>query len=114
MTGWAVRPGLHARLAGSRSTIVVVGDVMLDRYVDGASTRLSPEAPVPVVDVAGEHVALGGAANVAAGLAALGAGVTLVGVVRIPCDSMSGALLDDPVVTHRASGWQAGKWTAFL
>ncbi len=78
---------LAAVVARARSALarpwraVVVGDVMLDRYVDGASTRLSPEAPVPVVDVAGEHVALGGAANVAAGLAALGAGVTLVGVV---------------------------------
>jgi len=61
--------------------LVVVGDVMLDRYVDGSSTRLSPEAPVPVVDVTGESERLGGAANVALGLARLGARVVLVGVV---------------------------------
>ena len=73
---------LRARLAaGGAPTIVVVGDVMLDRYVDGTSTRLSPEAPVPVVDVSGEVEAPGGAANVAAGLAALGARVRLVGLV---------------------------------
>lgn len=72
------RSGLTADHAGR---IVVVGDVMLDRYVDGTSTRLSPEAPVPVVDVVDELDRLGGAANVAAGLAALGASVLLVGVV---------------------------------
>ena len=77
-----VRAELGAR------TIVVVGDVMLDRYVDGTSTRLSPEAPVPVVDVIAELDRLGGAANVAAGLAALGAPVVLVGTVG---DDDSGA-----------------------
>ena len=61
--------------------LVVVGDVMLDRYVDGTSTRLSPEAPVPVVDVVDELDRLGGAANVAAGLAMLGASVVLVGLI---------------------------------
>jgi D-beta-D-heptose 7-phosphate kinase/D-beta-D-heptose 1-phosphate adenosyltransferase len=59
--------------------VLVIGDVMLDRYVEGTVRRISPEAPVPVVHVTRERVALGGAANVAAGVAALGAGCALVG-----------------------------------
>lgn len=59
--------------------IVVVGDVMLDVYISGAVTRISPEAPVPVVAVTEERVALGGAANVAANVAALGARCDLIG-----------------------------------
>ena len=61
--------------------IGVVGDFMLDRYVWGSATRLSPEAPVPVVDFANESQALGGAGNVARNLAALGATVLPYGVV---------------------------------
>ena len=59
----------------------VVGDLMLDEYLDGAVTRISPEAPVPVVKVAGRRQRLGGAANVAHCLVALGAQVSLCGVV---------------------------------
>lgn len=54
---------------------------MLDHYVTGEVERISPEAPVPVVRVESEHRALGGAANVAAGVRALGAACRLVGVV---------------------------------
>jgi rfaE bifunctional protein kinase chain/domain len=61
--------------------IVVLGDVMLDEFVWGDVTRISPEAPVPVVDVRRESVHLGGAANVLANLVALGANASLVGVV---------------------------------
>ena len=61
--------------------IAVVGDVMLDVYLVGAVSRISPEAPVPVVRVDEERVALGGAANVAANLAAAGAACDLVGCV---------------------------------
>ncbi len=61
--------------------ILVVGDVMLDRFIVGTVTRISPEAPVPVVRFQSEHSRLGGAANVAHNLAALGAQVSLVGVV---------------------------------
>jgi len=68
---------LIGRLRGRR--IGVVGDLMLDRYVWGAATRLSPEAAVPVVDFASETVCPGGAGNVAANLAALGAKVMLFG-----------------------------------
>ncbi len=59
----------------------VVGDVMLDRYIWGQAGRLSPEAPVPVVEFAEEEGVAGGAGNVAGNLAALGARVTLYGVV---------------------------------
>ncbi len=61
--------------------IVVLGDVMLDEFVWGDVTRISPEAPVPVVDIRRESVHLGGAANVLANLAALGAKACVVGVV---------------------------------
>ena len=61
--------------------VVVFGDVMLDEFVWGDVTRISPEAPVPVVDIRRESVRLGGAANVVANLVALGARATLVGVV---------------------------------
>ncbi|MBS1562631.1 MAG: D-glycero-beta-D-manno-heptose-7-phosphate kinase [Bacteroidetes bacterium] len=61
--------------------IAVIGDVMLDRYFWGAVSRVSPEAPVPVVDVESETIHLGGAANVAANLQALGAQPVLCGVI---------------------------------
>ena len=61
--------------------VLVVGDVMLDRYWHGATTRISPEAPVPVVRVTDTEVRAGGAANVAANISALGARVTLSGIV---------------------------------
>jgi D-beta-D-heptose 7-phosphate kinase/D-beta-D-heptose 1-phosphate adenosyltransferase len=61
--------------------VMVVGDVMLDRHVHGHVRRISPEAPVPVVSLAGEVHTPGGAGNVAATLAALGAPVTLAGLV---------------------------------
>src|SRR3972149_4566640 len=64
-----------------RRRIGVAGDLMLDRYLWGTATRLSPESPVPVVDYAAESECLGGAGNVAANLTALGAKVTLFGVV---------------------------------
>ena len=66
-------------MKGSR--VVVVGDIMIDRYLVGETERLSPEAPVPVVTVHERHSALGGAANVAANVSAMGATCLLVGVV---------------------------------
>lgn len=66
--------------------IAVVGDWMLDRYTWGTAARLSPEAPVPVVDFASESDCLGGAGNVAANLAALGARVLPFGVIGDDAD----------------------------
>jgi rfaE bifunctional protein kinase chain/domain len=61
--------------------VVVIGDVMLDHFMIGKVTRISPEAPVPVVALEREFTVPGGAANVAHNVVALGAQVTLVGVV---------------------------------
>lgn len=69
----------HEELAQRR--VLVVGDVMLDRYWHGAVDRISPEAPVPVVRVTREEERLGGAANVALNVKTLGARVTLLTVV---------------------------------
>src|ERR1700761_8251795 len=67
------------RLAGAR--VLVVGDVMLDRYWFGDVNRISPEAPVPVVHVQRQEDRLGGAANVARNAVALGAQAGLLCVV---------------------------------
>ncbi|WP_326979650.1 bifunctional D-glycero-beta-D-manno-heptose-7-phosphate kinase/D-glycero-beta-D-manno-heptose 1-phosphate adenylyltransferase HldE [Cellvibrio mixtus] len=64
-----------------RAHILVVGDVMLDRYWHGMSSRISPEAPVPVVKVSQTEDRPGGAGNVALNMAALGSSVSLIGVV---------------------------------
>ncbi|HUP51968.1 MAG TPA: PfkB family carbohydrate kinase [Longimicrobiales bacterium] len=65
----------------ARIRVLVVGDIMLDRYITGVVERISPEAPVPVVRVSGERAAPGGAGNVAANVTALGASCRLVGHV---------------------------------
>ncbi len=65
----------------SAARVLVLGDVMLDEYVWGTVSRISPEAPVPVVAVRGESVKVGGAANVAANIGALGGQARIVGVV---------------------------------
>lgn len=61
--------------------ILVIGDIMLDRYLWGAVSRISPEAPVPVVEIQNEEHLLGGAANVAMNIAALGGRVRLAGII---------------------------------
>jgi len=82
--------------------IVILGDVMLDEFVWGEVTRISPEAPVPVVDVRRESVHLGGAANVLANAAALGARACVVGVVG---NDAAGERLSQSL--HEASPLQA-------
>lgn len=64
-----------------KSTILVIGDVMLDKYVSGSVDRISPEAPVPVVKVQKEWSVLGGAGNVAANVSSLGGKAVLIGLV---------------------------------
>lgn len=64
-----------------QAQVLVVGDVMLDRYWHGGTSRISPEAPVPVVKVGQVEDRPGGAANVALNIAALGAGASLTGLV---------------------------------
>jgi len=70
--------------------VLVVGDMMLDRYLIGETDRISPEAPVPVVSVMEERDVPGGAANVAANLAALGARASLIGATG---DDLAGEVL---------------------
>lgn len=65
----------------SQANILVIGDIMLDRYWSGSTSRISPEAPVPVVRINDTDNRLGGAANVAKNLSALGCQVTLCGLV---------------------------------
>jgi D-beta-D-heptose 7-phosphate kinase / D-beta-D-heptose 1-phosphate adenosyltransferase len=82
---------LAARLPSlRRARVLVIGDVMLDRYVEGAVERMSPEAPIPVVRVGTERSMPGGAGNVARNIAALGAQAMLVGLVG---DDEGGAAL---------------------
>src|SRR5208283_3177686 len=61
--------------------ILVIGDLILDRYIFGKVNRISPEAPVPVVDVVRESFLLGGAANVANNIIALGGNVSVAGII---------------------------------
>jgi rfaE bifunctional protein kinase chain/domain len=81
---------MSLRDAISRTRVLVVGDVMLDRYWFGDVSRISPEAPVPVVHVTRNEDRIGGAGNVARNAAALGAQVTLLSVAG--CDEAGQAL----------------------
>ena len=70
---------LLRKISGLR--VLVIGDVMLDHYIWGDATRISPEAPVPVVDIARDSWTAGGAANVALNIASLGARCTVAGFI---------------------------------
>ncbi|MCD6160923.1 MAG: D-glycero-beta-D-manno-heptose-7-phosphate kinase [candidate division Zixibacteria bacterium] len=75
------KPRLDRLFSGfDKCRIMVVGDIMLDRYLWGAVSRISPEAPVPVVEISKEECLLGGAANVANNIAALGGQPLLLGI----------------------------------
>src|SRR3990167_3009929 len=73
--------GKHQQIDFSKAHVLVVGDLMLDRYWHGPTSRISPEAPVPVVHVQQTEERPGGAGNVALNIRALGAQVTLLGAV---------------------------------
>jgi len=89
---------MHLKLPDfSATSILVVGDVMLDRYWQGPTSRISPEAPVPVVKVEQDELRPGGAANVALNAAALGSRVVLVGLVG---DDAEAELLADRLAAH--------------
>lgn len=70
----------NAHHQNPKPKILVIGDLMLDHYIFGNASRLSPEAPVPIVNVKNENKIIGGAANVASNLVDLGANVFLAGV----------------------------------
>ncbi len=65
----------------SGGNILVIGDVIIDHFIWGKVSRISPEAPVPVVDVREENLLLGGAANVLNNIYSLGGKATLCGVI---------------------------------
>src|SRR5438067_3720003 len=65
----------------SEATVLCIGDLMLDEFVYGEVSRISPEAPAPVIAVTREDKVIGGAGNVARGIAALGAHCIFIGVI---------------------------------
>jgi len=84
----------------STGRVLVIGDLMLDRYWHGATSRISPEAPVPVVHVKNDEQRAGGAGNVALNIAALGGKVSVMGFVGQdePAESLKGLLQDAGVL----------------
>ncbi|WP_057623747.1 bifunctional D-glycero-beta-D-manno-heptose-7-phosphate kinase/D-glycero-beta-D-manno-heptose 1-phosphate adenylyltransferase HldE [Candidatus Berkiella cookevillensis] len=82
----------------SECKVVVIGDVMLDRYLHGDTSRISPEAPVPVVNIHGEEERVGGAANVAVNVAALGARCTLIAAIG---QDEAGAMLKKMLLSQK-------------
>ncbi len=109
-TGIPTSPMQHLRavierLRGSR--VLVIGDLMLDEYLRGEVSRISPEAPVPVLEVKSHEQRLGGAANTAANIQALGGAAYLVGVVgqdetagslgkRLASQQIASSVVEDP------------------
>ncbi|MEW6587167.1 MAG: D-glycero-beta-D-manno-heptose-7-phosphate kinase [Nitrospirota bacterium] len=71
----------YSKILGNfkKKNILVIGDLILDRYIWGRVSRISPEAPVPIVEVTAEDFLLGGASNVAHNIVSLGCGATVVG-----------------------------------
>ncbi|MEN6414732.1 MAG: D-glycero-beta-D-manno-heptose-7-phosphate kinase [Veillonellales bacterium] len=99
----------------TQCTVLVVGDVMLDKYYFGEVKRISPEAPVPVTRVMQEKETLGGAGNVAHNLARLGCRTLLAGAVGndIHCDSLC-RLLDERNIIHEGLVAKDGPTTTKL
>ncbi|WP_299181261.1 bifunctional D-glycero-beta-D-manno-heptose-7-phosphate kinase/D-glycero-beta-D-manno-heptose 1-phosphate adenylyltransferase HldE [uncultured Neptuniibacter sp.] len=83
-----------------KAQVLVIGDLMLDRYWHGPTSRISPEAPVPVVKVDQSEDRPGGAANVALNVTALGSGVSLVGLVG---DDEAGQALEKQLSSARVN-----------
>lgn len=99
MTPTISRARLEGLLADAASQhVVIIGDAMLDVYLRGDVERISPEAPVPVVRVRDRKLALGGAANVAQNVAAVGAGCDLVAAVG---DDVAGSTLRERLEAGR-------------
>jgi D-beta-D-heptose 7-phosphate kinase/D-beta-D-heptose 1-phosphate adenosyltransferase len=114
-------PTLIDRLAGAH--VLVVGDVLLDRFIEGRVTRISREAPVPVLKYGAARAHPGGACNVAANVLATGGAVTLVGLTgkdqaaaelsallgrfdRLTANLIADGLRQTTVKTRYLSGWQ--------
>src|SRR2546421_3643353 len=103
----------HLLKAARRSRILVVGDVMLDQFIWGQVARISPEAPVPVVDFVRESFMPGGAANVARNLSALAVSSELFGVIgRDEGGARLKSLLDEQKVGCTGVLAEAGRLTS--
>jgi rfaE bifunctional protein kinase chain/domain len=83
---------LSLQSAQKQPSILVIGDLMIDHYIWGNATRLSPEAPVPIVNVKNESTTLGGAGNVVQNLVSFGANVIVAGVIGN--DAMGNQLIE--------------------
>jgi bifunctional ADP-heptose synthase (sugar kinase/adenylyltransferase) len=81
--------------------ILVVGDIMLDKYITGKVNRLSPEAPVPIVNVQSENYILGGSANVANNLAKIEVETHIVGIVG---NDQNGQIVKNLLYKNKSSG----------
>ena len=88
--------------AFDRKKVLIIGDVMIDSYIWGKVNRISPEAPVPVVNVKTREKRLGGAANVALNIKALGATPILCSVVGDDSESQTlNELISDKYITGK-------------
>jgi D-beta-D-heptose 7-phosphate kinase/D-beta-D-heptose 1-phosphate adenosyltransferase len=88
--------------AFTKPSVLVIGDLIIDTYLKGASTRLSPEAPVPVVDISSNTSVLGGGTNTAANLKHLGANVTFAGVCgNDAAGKLAATLLENAGINNR-------------
>jgi len=89
----------------AKARVLVVGDIMLDRYWQGTTDRISPEAPVPVVKINDQSMRVGGAGNVAVNITSLGGKVFLIGMVGEDeaAKDLSKLLLDCDVADHSVS-----------
>jgi D-beta-D-heptose 7-phosphate kinase/D-beta-D-heptose 1-phosphate adenosyltransferase len=99
--GTADARALFARMRDKR--VLVVGDVMVDEWVWGSVSRISPEAPVPVVAVSDHSFTLGGAGNVANNLRAIGANVTFAGTVGADAEGERVCALFDETLVDRSA-----------
>jgi D-glycero-beta-D-manno-heptose-7-phosphate kinase len=89
-----------------KKRILVIGDIILDRYIWGKVSRISPEAPVPVVEVTDEDFLLGGATNVAHNIVSLGGSVTIAGVAgNDRGGDILRKMLDDKKIQHDGVVW---------
>src|ERR1700677_4345192 len=97
----------------AKQTVLCVGDLMLDDFVYGEVTRISPEAPTPVLAVARSEIEIGGAGNVARNIVALGARCIFIGLIcpakGVPTLSEAFARLDGAVEPHLVT--EAGRHT---
>lgn len=90
-----------SNLSFSSRPILIIGDLILDSYLAGTSSRLSPEAPVPIVNVKGSEFSLGGAGNVAANIKSLGGTPVTIGITGKDADGdgLAGLFLDLGITT---------------